>query len=149
MGLEMFSNWPSWLSRSPRVRRTVIKLWRVFLRVDRATLAHAVLVIRRQDGRLLTLCSTSGELRLPFKELDGWRAVTTQVEEWLGELQLPQTPKLEAIDGTPSHRGVTFIYSAETATVREAEDSVWIDPELALPTLRLSDRRLVRLSRRS
>jgi hypothetical protein len=101
--MEMFNQWPSWLSHSPRVRRTVIRLWRVLLRVQRATLANAVVVIRRQDGRLLTVASTSGELKLPTKELDGWRAVTTQVDEWLEELQPSRTPKLEAIDGRPGH----------------------------------------------
>ena len=49
--------------------------WRVLLRVQRSTLASAVLVVRRHDGRVLALASTSGELRLPLKELDGWKAV--------------------------------------------------------------------------
>lgn len=142
----MFSQWPRWLSRSPRLRRTVIKLWRVLLRVQRATLANAVLVIRRQDGCLLTLYSTSGELRLPCKELDGWRAVTMQVDEWLEELQLSRTPKLEVIDGSPGRLGVTFVYSAETTGVSGPANGVWLDPELALPTLSLTDRRRVLLS---
>jgi hypothetical protein len=140
----MFSQWPSWLSRSPRVRRTTIKLWRVFLRVQRSTLANAVLVVRRQDGRVLTFASTSGELRLPIKELDGWRAVTTQVEEWLEQLvQRTSTPKLLAIDGTPGRQGVTFIYLAEVPRASDHPNGFWLDPDVALPTLTIGDRRVL------
>ena len=73
----------NWVFRSRFRRRALIKAWRMLLRAQRATLANAVLVVRRQDGWVLALASTSGELRLPLKELDGWKAVTTQVEEWL------------------------------------------------------------------
>ena len=91
----------NWVFGSRFRRRALIKVWRVLLRVQRATLANAVLVVRREDGWVLALSSTSGELRLPIKELDGWKAVTAQVEEWLEQLlQQRQTPKLVAIDGT-------------------------------------------------
>ena len=61
----MFDQWPRWLSRSPRIRRLAIKTWRLFLRVQRATLAKAVLVVRRQDGRVLTFSSGPGEHGYP------------------------------------------------------------------------------------
>jgi hypothetical protein len=145
----MFSQWPSWLSRSPRIRRFVIKLWRVFLRVQRSTFANAVLVVRQQDGRVLALPSTSGELRLPLKQLDGWTAVTTQVEEWLEQLLEPgQTPKLVAIDGTPGRQGVTFLYSAEVpSSASDHTNGVWLEVDVPLPTLNSGDRRLLLLSK--
>ena len=133
----MFSQWPSWLSRSPRIRRVAIKVWRVFLRVQRATLAKAVLVVvRTQDSRVLTITSSSGELRLPTKELDGWRAVTTQVEEWLTHLH-PESSRsrLLAIEGTPSRPGVTFVYSAEVVTAPSRKDAVWLDADDELDVL--------------
>lgn len=66
-----------------------------------------------------------------------------QVDEWLEELQLSRTPKLEVIDGSPGRLGVTFVYSAETTGVSGPANGVWLDPELALPTLSLTDRRRV------
>ena len=139
----------NWVFSSRFRRRALIKAWRVFLRVQRATLANAVLVVRRQDGCVLALSSTSGELRLPLKELDGWKAVTTQVEEWLEQLlQQRQTPKLVAIEGAPGRQGVTFIYCAEAgAAFPDHESGVWLDPKIALPTLPSGDRRLLLLSK--
>jgi hypothetical protein len=140
--LDEFNNW---VFSSRFRRRALIKVWRVLLRVQRATLANAVLVVRRKDGWVLALSSTSGELRLPIKELDGWKAVTTQVDEWLEQLlQQRQTPKLVAIDGTPGRQGVTFIYCAEAGlALPDQAGGVWLDPEIALPTLPSSDRRLL------
>ena len=95
-------------SRSPFIRRRVIKLWRVLLRVQRASLANAVLVLRRHDGHILVLPSPSGGLRLPVKQLDAWIPIATQVEAWLGQLlEEKSTPSLVAIDahrpkGSPS-----------------------------------------------
>jgi hypothetical protein len=141
----------NWVFSSRFRRRTLIKAWRMLLRVQRATLANAVLVVRRQDGCVLALSSRSGELRLPLKELDGWKAVTTQVEEWLEQLlQQRQTPKLVAIDGTPGRQGVTFIYCAEAGTGGPDHASgVWLEPAIALPTLPSCDRRLLLLSKPS
>jgi hypothetical protein len=144
----MLDEMNNWVFSSRFRRRALIKTWRILLRVQRATLATAVLVVRRQDGRVLTL-STSGELRLPLKELDGWKAVTMQVEEWLEQLlQQRQTPKLIAIDGVPGRQGVTFVYSAEAGeALPDHASGVWLDPEIALPTLSLRDRRLLLLSK--
>ena len=138
----------NWLFSSRFRRRTLIKAWRVFSRVQRATLANAVLVVRRQNGCVLALPSLSGEPRLPLKKLDGWKAVTTQVEEWLEQLLLQrQIPKLVAIDGTPGRKGVTFIYCAEAgASSADHAGGVWLDPEIALHTLPSGDRRLLVLS---
>jgi hypothetical protein len=135
----------NWVFSSRLRRRTLIKVWRVLLRVQRATLANAVLVVRRQDGRVLALSTTSGELRLPAIELDGWKVVTAQVEEWLEQLlERRQTPRLVAIEGTPGRQGVTFIYSADAgAAFPDNATGVWLDPEVALPTLSNQDRRIL------
>jgi hypothetical protein len=120
----------------------------MFLRVQRATLAYAVLVVRRRDGCVLAVASLSGEPRLPLKELDGWKAITTQVEEWLEQLLLQrQIPNLVAIEGTPGRQGVTFVYSAEAdLTFPGHVGEVWLDPTIALATLPLRERRLLFLS---
>ena len=137
----------NWVFASRFRRRALIKAWRMLLRVQRATLANAVLVVRRQDGRVLALSSTSGELRLPLKELDGWKIVTAQVEEWLEQLlQQRQTPKLVAIDGTPGRQGVTFIFCAQASAGFPEANGIWLDPQIALPTLSSRDRRLLLLS---
>jgi hypothetical protein len=72
-----------------------------------------------------------------------------QVEEWLEQLlQQRQTPKLIAIDGVPGRQGVTFVYSAEAGeALPDHASGVWLDPEVALPTLPLRDRRLLLLSK--
>ena len=89
-------------------------------------------------------CLESGELRLPLKELDGWKAVTTQVAEWLDQLvEQRQTPHLMAIEGTP-RQGVTFLYSAEV--VRCATKGIWLDADVTAPTLNQRDRQLLLLS---
>ena len=91
------------------------------------------------------IASTSGELRLPLKELDGWKAVTTQVAEWLDQLvEQRQTPHLVAIEGT-ARQGVTFVYSAEV--VRCITNGIWLDADVAAPTLNQRDRQLLLLSK--
>ena len=142
----MFAEWPSWLSRSPFLRRRVIKLWRVLLRMQRASLANAVLVLRRRDGRVLVLPSPSGGLRLPVKHLDAWIPIAAQVEEWLGQLlQEKSTPSLVAIDGTPAEE-VTFVYVATAASPSvNTGDQLWLDTDVAASRLRNEDGRLLRL----
>jgi len=142
----MFAEWPSWLSRSPFIRRRVIKLWRVLLRMQRASLANAVLVVRRRDGRVLVLPSPSGGLRLPVKHLDAWIPIAAQVEEWLGQLlQEKSTPSLVAIDGTPAEE-VTFVYVATAASPSvKTGDQLWLDTDVAGSSLRDVDGRLLRL----
>jgi hypothetical protein len=142
----MFAQWPSWLSRSPAVRRPVIKLWRLLLRVLRATSAQAVLVVRRRDGRVLVLLSPSGDLRLPVKQLDAWIPIPTQVEIWLeGLIQQSSTPSLVAVDGSPGKEGVTFLYGSEIESVSAKSEDVWLDPEAAAVNLRGNDHRLLLL----
>jgi hypothetical protein len=145
----MLDEWNNWVFRSRFRRRTLIKAWRVFLRVQRSTLATAVLVVRRQDGRVLALPSVSGEPQLPLKELDGWKTVSGQVEEWFEQLlQQKQTPRLVAIDGAPGHSGVTFLFSAEVpSSASSHSNGIWLDADVALPTLNPSDRRLLHLSK--
>src|SRR5262245_45533481 len=143
----MFADWPSWLSRSPLIRRRVIKLWRVLLRMRRASLANAVLVLRRRDGRVLVLPSPTGDLRLPVKQLDAWIPITTQVEEWLGQLlQEKSKPSLVAIEGKPAEE-VTFVYVATAASPSaKTDDQLWLDREVAASSLRNEDGRLLRHS---
>jgi len=140
----MFEQWPSLIARNRSVRRTAIKLWRLTLRMQRATFANAVLVIRNRHGRILFVRSPSGELRLPAKVLDAWLPIATQVEHWLEEmLQQPPTPSLVTIDGTPSRRGVTFLYAAATEVSVEDGDGLWLEPAAA--NLGSNDNRLLLL----
>jgi hypothetical protein len=145
----MFTEAPSWLSQSPRLRRRVIKIWRAFLRVQRASLAQAVVVARREDERVLAVYPGSGELRLPLLQLDGWQPVALQVQAWLDDM-LPQssTLQLKAIDGTPGRRGVTFLYSAQVNGSPLERGCIWLEPELAPSALSLGDRRLLLLANR-
>jgi len=143
----MFDDWSGWCFRSPFLRRTFIRSWRVFLRIQRATLASAVLVVRGPDGSLLALPSSSGRLGLPCKELDGWRPIGAQVEEWLDRiLRQASKPKLRAIDGTPGRKGVTLLYSAYTDASPPLANGMWLDADLALSALSVADRRLLLMS---
>ena len=143
----MFDDWSGWFFRSPFRRRTIIRSWRVFLRIQRATLASAVLVVRGPDGSLLALPSSSGRLELPRRELDGWRPIGAQVEEWLDRiLRQASKPKLQAIDGTPGRKGVIFLYSADMDASPSLADGMWLDADLALSALSVADRRLLLMS---
>lgn len=144
---QIFDDWSGWFFRSPFRRRIIIRSWRVLLRVQRATLASAVLVVRRPDGSLLAFPSSSGRLGLPRKELDGWRPIGAQVEEWLDQiLRQASKPKLQAIDGTPGRKGVTFLYSADVDASPPDAGCVWLDADLAPSALSVADRRLLLMS---
>jgi hypothetical protein len=139
----MFEQWPSWIARNPMVRRTVIKLWRMLLRVQRSCLANAVLVVRSGEGRVLLVSAPSGGLQLPTRELNGWIVVGTQVSQWLAQLSpLATHASLVAVDGTP-RSGVTFLYEAVLETESAGADKVWIEPESAVSILDGNDRRLL------
>ena len=115
--------------------------------MQRATLASAVLVVRGPDGRLLALPSSSGALGLPRKELDGWRPIGAQVEDWLDRiLRRASKPKLQAIDGTPGRKGITFLYSADIDASSSPVDGMWLDADLAPSALSAADRRLLLMS---
>lgn len=142
----MFEQAPEWISRSPRIRKIVVKIWRMFLRVQRATLAKAVLVVRRADDRVLAVNSSSG-FGLPSLELNGWRAVGTQVQGWVDRIAgQPSAPKLQAIDGTPGREGVRFLYSAHIDGASPGEGYTWLEAELAPSALSERDRHLLLLS---
>ena len=144
----MFDDWSGWFFRSPFRRRTLIRSWRVLLRMQRATLASAVLVVRGSDGNLLALPSSSGALGLPRKELDGWRPIGAQVEEWLDQiLRQASKPKLQAIDGTPGRKGVTFLYSADVDASPPLAGCMWLDADLAPSALSAADQRLLLMSK--
>lgn len=143
----MFTQAPEWISRSPLLRKTIVKVWRALLRLQRATRAQAVIVVRR-NGCVLAAAAGSGELRLPSIELDGWEPVGTQVQR-LAErmLRQPSAVELHAIDGTPGKEGVTFLYLAEVGELRETVGS-WLDAEGAASALGDTDRRLLRIMNR-
>ena len=142
----MLSERPVWIARNPALRRAAIHAWRKLLRMQRATFANAVLVVRNKDGRILVVRSPSGELRLPAKPLDAWLTITTQVEDWLEEmLQQRSTPSLVAIDGTPSSKGVTFLYTARLEAPSETGDELWLEPHVAAAALGDNDHRLLLL----
>ena len=134
-----------WLPRSPAARRAAIKLWRIFLRLHRATLAKAVVVARRSDGRVLVVTSPSGEFQLPARQLDPWVAIPAQVDELLKQtLQQTSTASLVAVDGTPGREGVTFIYSASVGSGHH-ETERWLDPSVTVSGLSDGDLRLLSL----
>jgi hypothetical protein len=143
----LFSERPVWIARNPALRRAAIHAWRKLLRMQRATFANAILVVRNKDGRILVVRSPSGELRLPARPLDAWLPITTQVEDWLDEmLQQRSTPSLVAIDGTPSREGVTFLYSAPLEAVVGGDNELWLEPDVAAAALGGNDKRLLHLA---
>jgi hypothetical protein len=144
----MFEEAPEWIARSPRIRKIIVKIWRAFLRIQRSTLARAVVVARRQDDCVLAVATPSGELRLPSLELDGWESVGTQVQRWVDDmLRQPSKLKLQVIDGTPGKEGVTFLYSAQVPGALRDFGDTWLEAELAPSALSESDRRLLLMSK--
>ena len=134
----------TWGSSYPSVRRPIIRLWRKFERLKRATLTNAVLVVSDQEGRVLVLPSSSGALGLPTKKLHAWDPITTQVEEWLQQLLHQHGPPLlMAVHGTPGERGVAFLYAATAEASSDSGDQLWLDPSAA--SLSDDDSRLLRL----
>jgi hypothetical protein len=114
--------------------------------MQRATFAKAVLVISGSDGRILMLRCTSG-VRLPVQQLDGWRPITEQVEEWLEQLSRQKsTPSLVAFDGTPGREGVTFLFAARLGYPSpESEGTFWLEPAVAAAELDANGKRLLGL----
>lgn len=145
----MFEEAPEWISRSPRIRRVIVKIWRAYLRVDRATLAQAVIVARRQDNFVLAVACSNG-LKLPTLELDGWEPVGTQVQQWAGRmLRNSSDIQLQAIDGTPGERGVTFLYSMFAVGASSEIAATWLEAGFAASTFPVCDSRLLQMSRAS
>ena len=75
----MFAQWPSWLSKSPSVRRAAIKLWRVLLRVQRAQLQTRSWWCAGTMGTFSPWPYHQENCGLPTSN-------SMQVEEWLGQL---------------------------------------------------------------
>jgi hypothetical protein len=142
----LFSERPVWISRHPALRRTAVKVWRGLLRMQRATFANAVLVVRNRDGRILVIPGPSGELQLPAIPLDAWLPIPTQVEEWLEQrLHRRPTPSLVATDGMPGPEGVTFLYAATLEAPSERGDELWLEPDVSAAALGGNDNRLLLL----
>jgi hypothetical protein len=134
-----------WGSSFPPVRRPIIRLWRKFERLQRATISKAALVIRSKSGRVLALSSSSEALRLPMTELNPWEPIETQIAAFLlSLLDQGARPSLVAIDGTPTEC-VIFLYAATAETDAEASDGLWLDADVALASLRREESRLLRL----
>jgi hypothetical protein len=131
----LFSEEPTWLAHNPVLRRAAVKVWRALLRMQRATLATAICVLRNSEGQILVAPAPNGELKLPAIPIDGWLNVHAQVEEWLRErVRLPPQPTLVCINGTPSRTGITFLFAATVETRSVIKEERWVDPELiALP----------------
>jgi hypothetical protein len=123
----------------------VMKVWRAVLRLERATLAHGILVLRRNDDRLLLLHSPTGESHLPIKELEGWSPICEQIGEWLAELRPKEAPRptLVCVDGTPGHDGVCFVYTARIQDDTRRGGELWLAPHEAASILGERERRLV------
>jgi len=140
-------SWPTLLSRSPSVRRTVIKFWRILLRVQRATLARAVLVINGDGGRVLVHALPSQRLELPRRELSSWVPIETQVDAWLAQLRCEKSsPTFVSVEGTSSVEGVTFLYTATLGTDHSTKPGeLWLDYDTAKVALGAADRRLLDL----
>jgi hypothetical protein len=144
---QVFDHWSGWVFQSRFRRRAIIKGWRALLRVQRATLADAVLVVKRRDGRVLAF-RAPGEVMLPRMALDGWQPIGTQVEGWLDQLSKASNLQLRAVDGTPGREGVTFLYSADADASPSKDDYMWLDAELDISAVSDRDRRLLLISQR-
>lgn len=117
-------------SEYPKLRRPITQLYRRAWRIRRATLAQAVLVIQNKSGRVLTL-RNSGQLALPFIDLHAGEAITTQVEDRARAILNGDCGvSLVAVEGTPSRKGVTFLYSGSVTDAPLVEGWFWIDPAI-------------------
>lgn len=145
----MFEQALGWISRFPRIRKVVVKVWRAFLRMQRATLAQAVLVVRRPDDCVLAVTSASGELRLPSIGLNGWEPVGSQVQGWVDQIGgRPLSTKLQGVDATPGREGITFLYSADADGPAPEIGCIWLEEEFAVYALSVGDRRLLLMSKK-
>ena len=93
--------------------------------------------------------SNSGTLGLPFVDVHAWDAITIQVQARAREiLNHDCKALLVGVEGTPSLKGVTFLYSATAKDTAPVEDQLWVDPKDAA-SLRLTanDLRLLHLFR--
>jgi hypothetical protein len=137
-----------WGSKYPRLRRPFMQLYRRAWRVRRATLAKAVLIIQNDTDGVLVRPS-SGILSLPFIDLHAREPIITQVEARARDiLNQHCNASLVAVDGTPSLKGVTFLYSAAPKDAVPVEGPLWVDPKNAASCcLTDDDLRLVHLYR--
>lgn len=143
----IFTQWPSWLIRSPTLRRGLIKLRRALWRVERATFAEAILVaVGIEQDRVLAVRVPSG-VRLPCRQMDAWVPVATQIEVWITEL-LPSAPRpaLVAVAGTPGRKGITFLYRVEIdESAAPPAGQLWLHRDAALSGLGDRERALAAL----
>lgn len=137
-----------WLASSPSLRRVFIRMMRVYMRLRRATIARAVLVARRRDGRVLLTRSELGGAQLPSLQLDAWTDIETQVHSWLRELFDRANPAcLAAIDGTPRTKGMTFVYLVELESdPPKTHQALWSELESAVSCLGAEDSRVLMLA---
>jgi hypothetical protein len=118
----------------------VIKLWRILLRVQRATFAEVV-VVMRSDGKVLLRRHPSGRLELPHQAVDAWIPIETQLDGWLTELRYEKSAPSLSVEGTPGVEGVTFLYTAEIEAAQAAKSGeLWLDYEAARVALSAAER---------
>jgi hypothetical protein len=140
----LFSERPAWIARNPEVRRIAVETWRRVLRMQRATAAKAVLIVKDKDGRILTMRAASGALHLPAKALDALLPITTQVQELIEQVLSERVvPSLVAVHGTPSAEGVAFLYAATLNASANSQGGIWLEPGVAAVTLGGEDNRLL------
>lgn len=138
----MFEQWPTWIARNCIVRRAAIKVWRVYLRIRRACLANAVLVVRSCDDQVLLMPSPSGGFQLPTREVNGWLDIGTQVSSWLKQISPLGHASLVAVDGTPKS-GLIFLYEAVLGSGSADVNTIWVEARNAAPILDSNHRRLL------
>jgi hypothetical protein len=140
----LFSERPAWIARNPAVRRIAVETWRRVLRMQRATAAKAVLIVKDKHGRILATRAASGALQLPAKPLDALLPITTQVEELIEQVLSGRVvPSLVAVHGTPSAEGLTFLYAATLNPSANRQGEIWLEPGVAAATLGGEDNRLL------
>jgi hypothetical protein len=133
------------LLRVPALRSRLFKMRRVPLRLKRAFLAEAAVVVRSGDGRILVMSPSPGELQLPTKALNGWHNVQHQVEDFLKELVGRSVAvSLVSVEGLVGD--IIFLYRANLAEMPSGgRNGRWLPPEIVAAKLRPTDARLLTL----
>jgi hypothetical protein len=122
----------------------MMTLSRLHWRMQRATHASAVVVVRSRDGRVLLLRHPSGMLQLPRKELDGWITIAHQVEDWLNDL-LTQSAAISLVSVEGSCGDFTFVYTAKIDNPPVMPSAArWLAPDLSAVSLKNEEAALLR-----
>jgi hypothetical protein len=117
---------------------------RFYIRVRRASLARAVLVVRNTDGDILVQPDRSGHLRLPSVALDAWQSIPPQVESGARQiLGRDLSPEFQTIEGRCSD--IIFVYATDPLNSGDlVEEAHWLTPESNATHLSSADRQCIR-----